>query len=411
MPPMAVCKMLYERLGALRPSTWRPAIWWTATHRGDWVHLDLRPDDLLSGGLQPTGAIGCTSTFDLATCYLVDCNPQGRLDAPRPSTWRPAIWWTATHRGDWMHLNLRPGDLLSGGLQPTGAIGCTSTFDLATCYLVDCNPQGRLGAPRPSTWRPAIWWTATHRGDWVHLDLRPGDLLSGGLQPTGAIGCTSTFDLATCYLVDCNPQGRLGAPRPSTWRPAIWWTATHRGDWVHLDLRPDDLLSGGLQPTGAIGCTSTFDLATCYLVDCNPQGRLGAPRPSTWRPAIWWTATHRGDWVHLDLRPDDLLSGGLQPTGAIGCTSTFDLTTCYLVDCNPLERLGAPRPSTWRPAIWWTATHRGDWVHLDLRPGDLLSGGLQPTGAIGCTSTFDLATCYLVDCNPLERLDAPRPST
>ena len=335
-----------------------------------WVHFDLRPGDLLSGGLQPTGAIGCTSTFDLTTCYLVDCNPQGRLGAPRPSTWRPAIWWTATHRGDWVYLDLRPDDLLSGGLQPTGAIGCTSTFD-----------------------------------------LRPDDLLSGGLQPTGAIGCTSTFDLTTCYLVDCNPQGRLGAPRPSTWRPAIWWTATHWSDWMHLDLRPDDLLSGGLQPTGAIGCTSTFDLATCYLVDCNPQGRLGAPRPSTWRPAIWWTATHRGDWMHLDLRPGDLLSGGLQPTGAIGCTSTFDLATCYLVDCNPQGRLGAPRPSTWRPAIWWTATHRGDWVHLDLRPGDLLSGGLQPTGAIGCTSTFDLATCYLVDCNPQERLGAPQPST
>ena len=210
-----------------------------------------------------------TSTFDPTTCCLTDYSLQW---LPRPSTRQHAIWWTTASSG---YLDLRL-DMLFYSLQ----------------WL-----------HRPSTRQHADWRTPASSG---YLDLRPDIMLFDRLQPPVA---TSTFYPTTCCLSDYSLQW---LPRPSTRQHAVCQTTASSG---YLDLRPDNMLFVRLQPPVA---TSTFDPTSCCLTDYSLQW---LPRPSTRQHAVCQTTASSG---YLDLRPDNMLFGRLQPPVA---TSTFDPTT------------------------------------------------------------------------------------
>ena len=187
--------------------------------------------------------------------------------------------------------------MLFGRLQPPVA---TSTFDPTTCCLADYSLQW---LPRPSTRQHAVWQTTASSG---YFNLRPDIMLFDRLQPPVV---TSTFDPTSCCLSDYSLQW---LPRPLTRQHAVWQT-TASSDY--LDLRPDNMLFGRLQPPVA---TSTFDPTTCCLADYSLQW---LPRSSTQQHAV------------------------LQPPVA---TSTFDPTTYCLADYS-LQWL--PRPSSRHHAV------------------------------------------------------------
>ena len=335
-------------------------------------YLDLRPDNMLFGGLQPPVA---TSTFNPTTCCLVDYSLQW---ISRPSTRQHAVCQTTASSG---YLDLRPDNMLFVRLQPPVA---TSTFDPTSCCLTDYSLQW---LPRPSTRQHAVCQTTASSG---YLDLRPDIMLFDRLQPPVA---TSTFDPTTCYLVDYSlqwlprPSTRHAVLQPpvatSTFDPTTCCLADYILQWLlqpssrhhavcqttassgYIDLRPDIMLFVRLQPPVA---TSTFDPTTCCLADYNLQW---LPRPSTRQHAVWHNTATSG---YLDLRLDNMLFDRLQPPVA---TSIFDPKCCFKAS-------------------------RGN---LDLRPDNMLFGGLQPPVA---TSTFDPTTCCLTDYS-LQWL--PRPST
>ena len=174
-----------------------------------WVHLDLRADNMLYGGLHPPAPH--VTTYEPTTCYLVDYILQhrmlqpradnmlfGRLHPPAPhvttKSRQHAIWWTTS--SSTACYNLRADNMLFGGLHAPAPH--VTTYEPTTCYMVDYILQHRMLQPRAD------------------------NMLFGGLHPPAPH--VTTYEPTTCYLVDYMLQHRM--LQPTSRQHAIWWTTS-----------------------------------------------------------------------------------------------------------------------------------------------------------------------------------------
>ena len=310
-----------------------------------WVHLDLRADNMLLGGLQPPAPH--VTTYEPTTCYLVDYNLQHRM--LQPTSRQHATWWTTT--SSTACYNLRADNMLFGGLQPPAPH--VTTYEPTTCYMVDYILQHRM--LQPMSRQHAVWWTTS------------SSTACYNQEPT------------TCYMVDYNLQHCM--LQPTSRQHAIWWTTT--SSTACYNLRADNMLYGRLHPPAPH--VTTYEPTTCYLVDYILQHRM--LQPTSRQHAIWWTTS--SSTACYNLRADNMLFGGLHPPAPH--VTTYEPTTCYMVDY--ILQHCMLQPMSRQHAIWWTTS--SSTACYNLRADNMLFGGLHPP-ALHVT-TYEPTTCYLVD--------------
>ena len=237
---------------------------------------------------------------------MVDYNLQHRK--LQPTSRQHAIWWTTT--SSTACYNLRADNMLYGRLQPPALHVTTKSR------------------------QHAVWWTSS--SSTACYNLRADNILYGGLQPPAPH--VTTYEPTTCYLVDYILQHRM--LQPTSRQHAIWWTTS--SSTACYNLRADNMLFGGLHPPAPH--VTTYEPTTCYMVDYNLQHCM--LQPTSRQHAIWWTTS--SSTACYNLRADNMLYGGLHPPAPH--VTTYELTTCYLVDYNLQHRM--LQPTSRQHAVW-----------------------------------------------------------